>query len=41
MDEPAKIKYTSIFKQEYLHHDSDKVETTAQIVGVQRNQDSY
>ncbi len=41
MDEPASIKYTSIFKQEFKHHDSNKVETTAQIVGVHREEDAY
>lgn len=36
IDEPANIKYQSIFKQEYIHHASKTHETTAQIVGVQR-----
>ena len=37
IDEPANIKYQSLFKQEYIHHAEKTHETTAQIVGVQRN----
>jgi len=37
IDEPASIKYKSLFKAEYVNHDPDSHETTAQIVGVQRN----
>ncbi len=41
MDEPPSIKYKSLFKQEYVQHDGGKHETTAQIVGVNRNEDAY
>ena len=37
IDEPANIKYQSLFKQEYIHHADKTHETTAQIVGVHRN----
>jgi hypothetical protein len=41
MDEPPAIKYGSVFKSEYIQHDKVKHETTADIVGVHRNEDAY
>ncbi len=41
LDEPPEIKYRSLFKAEYVQHGVQKHETTAEIVGVQRNEDSY
>eukprot|EP00347_Sterkiella_histriomuscorum_P019509 403341360 len=41
IDEPANLKYQSLFKAEYVQHSQQQHETTAQIVGVQRQQDSY
>ena len=41
IDQPAHIKYNSSFKQEFIRHSDKTYETTAQIVGVQRAEDTY
>ena len=41
MDEPPEIKYGSVFKSEFIQHANVQHETTAEIVGVQRQQDTY
>jgi len=43
MDEPAHLKYNTTMKKEFIDHATraDKVETTAQLVGVSRADDSY
>ena len=43
MDEPAHMKYITTMKKEFIDHAtrSDQVETTAQLVGVVRSDDSY
>lgn len=41
LDHTPDIKYTSIFKHNYVNHADYTHETTAQIVGVQRAEDSY
>ena len=41
IDQPAHVKYNSTFKSEFIKHSDKKFETTAQIVGVQRAEDSY
>jgi K+/H+ antiporter YhaU regulatory subunit KhtT len=35
------VHYTSVFKGEYVDHAQYNHETTAQIVGVQRNEDAF
>jgi hypothetical protein len=34
IDQPADLKYQSMFKQEYIQHSKKTFDTTAQIVGV-------
>ena len=41
IDEPASIKYQSMFKAEYIEHSKKTHDTTAKIVGVQRAEDSF
>ena len=43
MDEPANLKYESIMKKEFVDHatKAGHIETTAQIVGVERGEDVY
>ena len=43
MDEPANLKYNTTMKKEFIDHAArtDHVETTAQLVGVVRSDDSY
>ena len=43
MDQPPNEKFTTSMKMEFIDHATrtDKVETTAQIVGVNRCEDSY
>jgi hypothetical protein len=43
LDEPAHIKYNTTMKKEFIDHASrtDKVETTAEQVGVLRTEDVY
>ena len=41
IDQPADVKYQSSFKQEFIKPHERKFETTAQIVGVQRAEDTY
>ena len=41
IDQPAHLKYNSTFKSEFIKHSDKKFETTAQIVGVQRSEDTY
>ncbi len=43
MDQPPHEKFTTSMKQEFVDHATrtDQVETTAQIVGVNRAEDSY
>ena len=43
MDEPSHMKYNTTMKKEFIDHAtrSDKVDTTAQLVGVVRFDDSY
>ena len=41
MDEPPAIKYGSVFKSEFIEHSKVQHETTAAIVGVHREEDTY
>lgn len=41
IDQPAHIKYNSTFKSEFVKHSDRQFETTAQIVGVHREEDTY
>jgi hypothetical protein len=43
MDEPANLKYESIMKKEFVDHANKPghIETTAEIVGVERQEDVY
>jgi hypothetical protein len=41
IDQPAHIKYNSTFKAEFVKPAERKFETTAQLVGVQRAEDTY
>ncbi len=41
IDQPSHIKYNSTFKSEFVTPAERKFETTAQIVGVQRAEDTY
>ena len=43
MDEPANLKYNTTMKKEFIDHAArtDHVETTAELVGVVRSDDSY
>ena len=43
MDEPAHSKYNTTMKKEFVDHATrvDKIETTAQLVGVTRSEDVY
>jgi hypothetical protein len=41
IDQPAHIKYNSTFKSEFVTPAERKFETTAQLVGVQRAEDTY
>ena len=43
MDEPAHLKYNTTMKKEFIDHATrtDKVETTAEQVGVVRTEDVY
>lgn len=41
IDQPADVKYQSMFKAEYIQHSKMQYDTTAQIVGVQRQEDSF
>ncbi len=41
IDQPANIKYMSSFNSEFVKHSDKKFETTAQIVGVHREEDTY
>jgi hypothetical protein len=41
IDQPANIKYKSSFNAEFVKHSDKKFETTAEIVGVQRAEDTY
>jgi len=43
LEEPAHIKYTSMMKGEFIDHATkrDKIQTTAQIVGVHREEASF
>lgn len=41
IDQPAHIKYNSTFKGEFVKPSERQFETTAQIVGVQRSEDTY
>ena len=41
IDEPANIKYQSMFKQEYIEHAKKQHDTTAKIVGVHREEDRF
>ena len=41
IDEPPEIKYKSLFKGEYVKPSERVGETTAQVVGVDRKEDSY
>ena len=43
MDEPAHLKYESIMKKEFVDHANKPghIETTAEIVGVEREEDQY
>ena len=43
MEEPAHLKYDTTMKKEFIDHANrtDKIETTAELVGVQRGEDMY
>lgn len=41
IDEPSNLKYNTIMKKEFIDHAYQQHETTAQIVGVHREEDSY
>lgn len=41
IDQPSNLKYQSMFKAEYIQHSKHQYETTADIVGVQRQEDSF
>ena len=41
IDEPSKLKYNTIMKQEFIDHATQQHDTTATIVGVHREEDSY
>ena len=41
IDQPANVKYNSSFKKEFIKHSDKTYETTAQIVGVNRPEDTY
>ena len=41
IDQPAHVKYNSSFKKEFIKHSDKTYETTAQIVGVDRPEDTY
>lgn len=41
IDQPAHLKYNSSFKKEFIKHSDKTYETTAQIVGVNRPEDTY
>ena len=41
IDQPSHIKYNSTFKAEFIKHSDRQFETTAQIVGVHRMEDTY
>ena len=41
IDLPPHNKYNSTFRSEFVRHSDKQVETTAQLVGVQRARDSY
>lgn len=41
IDQPANVKYNSSFKKEFIKHSDKTYETTAQIVGVDRPEDTY
>lgn len=41
IDQPADVKFQTTFKSEFVQHSQKQHETTAQIVGVQRQQDQY
>ncbi len=41
IDQPADVKYSSSFRKEFIKHSDKTYETTAQIVGVNRPEDTY
>ena len=43
MEEPAHLKYDTTMKKEFIDHANrtDRIETTAELVGVQRGEDVY
>ena len=41
IDQTPDVKYTSVFKGNYVNHADYTHDTTAQIVGVNRAEDSY
>lgn len=41
IDLPAPVKYNSTFRSEFIKHSERQHETTAQIVGVHREEDKY
>ena len=41
IDQPANLKFQTSSGSEFIHHNADAHESVSQVVGVQRNQDTY